>query len=269
MPLLEWEKTLTCPYNPSHQITIEKLQFHLVKCRRNHPNTDVQICAFNTSHHVKAASMEQHLATCPDRKHVEQDRYVPRRAQSPAPRPRPSPRPLPSPRPRPLEATEDWEAETVASSYDPSARAKASQVVRKLEGATPSQRKAFRAEERWRLERLREGSNASSRSSTTSSDAATVVPRAPLRRPVLDAIARAPLAVLRRPGLAPRTSSVAPPFSHFPPPSAALATLAISPQDEQAAPLARLRRPVGFEPVTKAEGGGGKGRGRQVKPKAA
>ena len=75
--------------------------------------------------------------------------------------------------------------------------------------------------------------------------------------------------MLRRPGLAPRTSSVAPPFSHFPPPSATLATLAISPQDEQAAPLARLRRPVGFEPVTKAEGGGGKGRGRQVKPKAA
>ena len=84
------------------------------------------------------------------------------------------------------------------------------------------------------------------------------------------------MAVLRRPRLAPRTSSAAPPSSHFPPPSshfpppsAALATLAISPQDEQAAPLARLRRPVGFEPVTKAEGGGGKGRGRQVKPKAA
>ena len=42
-------------------------QFHLVKCRRNHPNSDIQICAFNTSHHVPAASMEEHLATCQDR----------------------------------------------------------------------------------------------------------------------------------------------------------------------------------------------------------
>ena len=118
---------------------------------------------------------------------MEQDRYVSWRARSPAPRPGPAP----SPRPRPLAATEpveDWEAETVASSYDPSARAKASQVVRKLEGATHSQRRAFRAEERLRLERLKEGSTVSSRSSTTSSGAATVVPKAPLRRPVLDAI---------------------------------------------------------------------------------
>ena len=26
MPLLDWEKTITCPYNPSHQITVERIQ---------------------------------------------------------------------------------------------------------------------------------------------------------------------------------------------------------------------------------------------------
>ena len=31
MPLCEWEKTVTCPYNPAHQITIERIQWHLVK----------------------------------------------------------------------------------------------------------------------------------------------------------------------------------------------------------------------------------------------
>ena len=26
MPVLDWEKTITCPYNPSHQITLERIQ---------------------------------------------------------------------------------------------------------------------------------------------------------------------------------------------------------------------------------------------------
>ena len=26
MPVLDWEKTITCPYNPSHQITVERIQ---------------------------------------------------------------------------------------------------------------------------------------------------------------------------------------------------------------------------------------------------
>ena len=74
------------------------------------------------------------------------------------------------------------------------------------------------------------------------------------------------MAELRRPTVAPGTSGAAPPSSHFAPPSAALAALAISPQAKQAAPLVKIRRPVGFEPSTKAAGG--KGRGRQVKRKA-
>ena len=30
MGLLPWEKTTTCPYDPTHQITVSKIQKHLV-----------------------------------------------------------------------------------------------------------------------------------------------------------------------------------------------------------------------------------------------
>ena len=52
MGLMPWEKTTTCPYNPAHQITIERIQSHLIKCRRNHPNSNHVICPFNASHHI-------------------------------------------------------------------------------------------------------------------------------------------------------------------------------------------------------------------------
>jgi len=55
------------------------------------------------------------------------------------------------------EDTEDWEAELVAGSYDPSRAAAKANVLRKIEGATPSQRKEFRITERDRLERLASG----------------------------------------------------------------------------------------------------------------
>lgn len=152
MPVLDWEKTITCPYNPSHQITVERIQFHLVKCRKNHPGSDLKVCPFNASHHVPAPEEEFHMKTCTDRKVVEMEKYswsmqqpkqhgylkLPVRAELPA-------------------SGEDWEAEaTVTRSYDPRAKAEKMQVLRKIEGATPSQRKEFRALERHRIELLKE-----------------------------------------------------------------------------------------------------------------
>ena len=50
---------------------------------------------------------------------------------------------------------EDWEQEATARrSYDPSLAASKRDVLRKVEGATPSQRKEFRAQERQRHEHL-------------------------------------------------------------------------------------------------------------------
>ena len=75
MPLLPWEKTVTCPYNPSHQITRERIQTHLVKCRKNHPDTDIDICPYNASHHVPKPELQFHVTQCPDRKIVELAKY--------------------------------------------------------------------------------------------------------------------------------------------------------------------------------------------------
>lgn len=92
------------------------------------------------------------MKTCSDRKVVEMEKYswsmqqpkqhgylkLPVRAELPA-------------------SGEDWEAEaTVTRSYDPRAKAEKMQVLRKIEGATPSQRKEFRALERHRIELLKE-----------------------------------------------------------------------------------------------------------------
>ena len=152
MPVCDWERTITCPYNPSHQITVERIQWHLVKCRKNYPSSDHVICPFNASHHVPRPEKEYHMSVCSDRKMVEMEKYSLRsnsvHQQGNVNLPPSVVSDLP-----PCE--EDWEKEaTVRKSYDPSAKAKQSAVLRKLEGATPSQRKEFRAQERERLDLL-------------------------------------------------------------------------------------------------------------------
>ena len=89
MPGLDWDRTITCPYNPSHQISAQRIQvstchsscrdrlsfqWHLVKCRKSHPGSDHVICPFNASHHVPRQEQEFHLTSCPDRKMVEVER---------------------------------------------------------------------------------------------------------------------------------------------------------------------------------------------------
>lgn len=147
--MCDWERTITCPYNPSHQITVERIQWHLVKCRKNYPGSDHVICPFNASHHVPRLEKEYHMSVCSDRKMVEMEKYNwsshPVQQQGNLTRPSPVVAELP-----PCE--EDWEKEaTVRKSYDPIAKAKQTNVLRKPEGATPSQRREFRAQERERL----------------------------------------------------------------------------------------------------------------------
>lgn len=149
MPVLPWEKTITCPYNPSHQITEEKIQWHLVKCRKNHRGSDMAICPFNASHHVPRPELGYHLSICSDRKHVEVEMYRWGGQEDAGERREPPSTPCLPP------SEEDWEAEaTVRTSYNPSLAASKRNVLRKVEGATPSQRKEFRAQERQRHEEL-------------------------------------------------------------------------------------------------------------------
>jgi len=159
MPLLDWEKTITCPYNPSHQITVERIQFHLVKCRKNHPTSDHVVCPYNASHHIPKPEEQYHISTCSDRKFVELTKYsyaLERPGQHGN---------LTLPPPSIVQwgnsglgvGEEDWEKEaTVKQSYDPKKKASKTPVLRNLQGATPSQRKEFRAQEKIRIDNLQQ-----------------------------------------------------------------------------------------------------------------
>jgi len=159
MPLLPWEKTLTCPYNPSHQITRERIQTHLVKCRKNHPETDIDICPYNASHHVPKPELQFHVTQCPDRKIVELAKYS-WAMDKPGNHGNVS-----MPQPSGLKnhevmnimmRDENWETEaTIKESYKPESKCGKSLVLRRLQGATPSERKKFYASERQRHELIK------------------------------------------------------------------------------------------------------------------
>jgi hypothetical protein len=195
MPVSEWERTFTCPYNPAHQITVEKIQVRasigtMVTPRPTVPPGEVpeepprQRAGDLSLQHLAPPAQVLHPAPRPPVQG--RDAVPPLGLLGPADggagavrggapgrhrqhlRPgAPAPAQVPA-RPAkcsiPCYSTEDWEEEaTVRRSYDPSARcggdytalsiielhrtrAASMPVLRKLEGATPSQRREFRAQ---------------------------------------------------------------------------------------------------------------------------
>ncbi len=62
---------IECPYDPSHQITPQRIHYHLVKCQKNHPDTILILCPFNASHRIREDRKEEHIRVCPDKKYSE------------------------------------------------------------------------------------------------------------------------------------------------------------------------------------------------------
>jgi len=69
------DKTITCPYNRAHQIRPERIQYHLIKCRKQFPEKTLQICPFNATHHVSKPELRTHMTECPDRRILDVQRY--------------------------------------------------------------------------------------------------------------------------------------------------------------------------------------------------
>ena len=145
MGLMSWEKTVTCPYNPAHQITMERIQTHLVKCRRNHPDTDMVICPYNASHHVPKPEEQYHITCCPDRKIVELAKYSwaldkpgnHGNVKMPEPQNTMTQQEISNI----MTKDENWEDEaTIKESYNPATKCSKSQVLRRIQGVTPSER---------------------------------------------------------------------------------------------------------------------------------
>jgi len=157
MPVCDWEKTITCPYNPAHQITEGRIQFHLVKCRKNHPSSDHVVCPYNASHHIPKPEEQHHMSTCPDRKIVELAKYS-WALEKPGHHGNLSLPPQSNinwGNNASYYDDEDWESEaTVKQSYDPKKSVIKKPVLRYLQGATISERNEFRAQEKARLDQI-------------------------------------------------------------------------------------------------------------------
>ena len=61
------EKMIRCPYDPMHVMREDRLQYHLVKCRKQHPDKKFEICPYNVTHQLPQEQIENHIKNCSNR----------------------------------------------------------------------------------------------------------------------------------------------------------------------------------------------------------
>uniref|UniRef100_A0A8C1DRS3 CHHC U11-48K-type domain-containing protein n=1 Tax=Cyprinus carpio carpio TaxID=630221 RepID=A0A8C1DRS3_CYPCA len=63
------DKLLLCPYDPNHLIRACRFPYHLIKCRKNHPELvgELWTCPFNARHLMRKHELSHHISTCVDR----------------------------------------------------------------------------------------------------------------------------------------------------------------------------------------------------------
>ncbi|XP_061391645.1 gametocyte-specific factor 1 homolog [Musca vetustissima] len=140
MENVHMQDIMECPYEKHHQILRSRMQVHLTRCRKNHTNVKKVTCPFNVTHILNEPELEFHISSCPGRTSFEHFRNT---VEVPISRTVPPPMPK-------YESEENWDDENVPS-YNPQAYAANADVLRSIQGAPPSQRKAFRKQERLRL----------------------------------------------------------------------------------------------------------------------
>ncbi|KAI8116384.1 hypothetical protein FF38_14073 [Lucilia cuprina] len=136
---MENQELLQCPYEKNHSILKHRMQVHLTKCRRNHANVPKVTCPFNVTHVLNKPELEFHVMVCAERKTFENFRNI----EEPITKPT-----IPPPMPV-YESEENWDNED-APTYNPQEYLAKATVLRNLQGATPSERKKFRQQERLR-----------------------------------------------------------------------------------------------------------------------
>lgn len=53
-----YDGLIECPYNRAHQILASRMQFHLIKCRKNYPNAKMADCPFNKTHVIPVNELD-------------------------------------------------------------------------------------------------------------------------------------------------------------------------------------------------------------------
>ena len=69
-----------CPYNKSHMIRPERMQRHLILCRKDvlsKPENpfhkaakDLERCPYDANHHIPSAEMDNHITDCPSKREM-------------------------------------------------------------------------------------------------------------------------------------------------------------------------------------------------------
>ncbi|MEE6472009.1 hypothetical protein FKM82_009434 [Ascaphus truei] len=69
------ERLLQCPYDTNHQIRACRFPYHLIKCRKSHPDVArlLTTCPFNARHMMPRAELNHHISSCDDKRCIEQD----------------------------------------------------------------------------------------------------------------------------------------------------------------------------------------------------
>ncbi|KAK7863298.1 hypothetical protein R5R35_005341 [Gryllus longicercus] len=145
------DEIVPCPYNPSHQINKSRLQYHIVKCEKQHAQRELVTCPYNATHRLPKPELAVHIFECPDKRILETHKFqtgdeVSKKNLQEFIRPSLPP------------SEENWDTDDYQSSYDPNQHINNKCVIRNIQGATKSERKQFRREERRRVNQLADAS---------------------------------------------------------------------------------------------------------------
>ncbi|KAK3086609.1 hypothetical protein FSP39_021001 [Pinctada imbricata] len=65
------EDLIPCPYDKVHMVRAKRMQYHLMKCRKNYVGREYATCPFNARHEMPKPELRYHIVNCPDKAMIE------------------------------------------------------------------------------------------------------------------------------------------------------------------------------------------------------
>ncbi|XP_075989753.1 uncharacterized protein LOC142985449 [Anticarsia gemmatalis] len=129
---------ISCPYNMAHQVEHYRMHIHLQKCRKQHPKCGKLTCPFDVTHVVNDVELDYHVSVCPKRHMLDSQMYVMDDDYRPVVNVHSTDTVAPD--------EPSWDDDEAVESYKPDLSKKGAHIIRKISGATPSERRKARME---------------------------------------------------------------------------------------------------------------------------